>query len=367
MVKDPVPLGEVRRALVIKLRHHGDVLLSSPVLSVLKAHAPHTEIDALVYADTAEMLSLHPAISTLHRIDRLWKKLGLLAQARAEWRLLQTLRSRQYDLIIHLTEHPRGAWLARLTGARWAVAPAMKQRGNFWQNAFTHFVTAPRNALRHTVERNLDALRRIGIYPEANERTLTLIPGAAAEARVAALLDQHGLNGQDGQHPGQKFIHIHPASRWHFKCWPSEKMAALIDRLHAEGHRVVLTAAPDAAETAMIEAIQARLRQPAIALSGQLSLKELAALTARAKLFIGVDSAPMHIAAAVGTPCVALFGPSGDKEWGPWGVTQRLITSQQHPCRPCGIDGCGGGKVSDCLASLPVERVHIAVQELLAE
>jgi heptosyltransferase-3 len=361
MVKDLVPLAAVRRALVIKLRHHGDVLLSSPVFSVLKAHAPSIEIDALVYADTAEMLAQHPALSQLHSIDRQWKKLGLFAQARAEWRLLQTLRARRYDLIIHLTEHPRGAWLSRLCGARWAVAPAMRQRGRFWQTSFSHFFGKPANALRHTVERNLDALRRIGLYPEADERALTLVAGHAAETRVALLLREQGVELSERR----SFIHLHPASRWHFKCWPVDNMAALIDRLQHSGQQVVLSAAPDVAEMAMIDALQARLSQPAVSLAGQLSLKELAALTARARLFIGVDSAPMHIAAAMGTPTVALFGPSGDREWGPWGVPHRVVSSDAHPCRPCGIDGCGGGKVSDCLSSLSVDRVHAAVQELL--
>ncbi|MBI4740438.1 MAG: putative lipopolysaccharide heptosyltransferase III [Betaproteobacteria bacterium] len=359
MVKDPVPLGEVRRALVVKLRHHGDVLLGSPVFSALKARAPHIEIDALVYADTAEMLALHPAIRQVHTIDRQWKKLDAFAHIAAEWRLLQTLRNCRYDLVVHLTEHPRGAWLARLCGARWAVAPAIKRRGRFWQNSFSHFTGKPANALRHTVERNLDALRRIGLYPGADERALTLVPGRDAEERVTLLLREHGVGTKS-------FIHIHPASRWHFKCWTAEKMAALIDRLHDAGHTVVLSAAPDAAETAMLEAIQSQLRHPATSLAGQLSLKELAALTARARLFVGVDSAPMHIAAAMGTPTVALFGPSGDREWGPWGVPARVVASDAHPCRPCGIDGCGGGKVSDCLAGLPVDRVHTAVLELLA-
>jgi heptosyltransferase-3 len=311
MVKDPVPLGEVRRALVVKLRHHGDVLLSSPVFSVLHAHAPHIEIDALVYADTAEMLMQHPAIAQLHTIDRRWKKQGPVAHAVAEWRLLQTLRARRYDLIVHLTEHPRVAWLARLCGASWAVAPEMKQRGAFWKNSFSHFYGKPANALRHTVERNLDALRRIGLYPAADERALTLVPGRQAEARVALLLREQGIEASEAG----RFIHVHPASRWHFKCWPVDKMAAL---------------------------------------------------TAQARLFIGVDSAPMHIAAAVATPAVALFGPSGDREWGPWGVGHRVVTSDAHPCRPCGIDGCGGSKVSDCLTTLSVDRVHAAVQELLS-
>jgi heptosyltransferase-3 len=102
-------------------------------------------------------------------------------------------------------------------------------------------------------------------------------------------------------------------------------------------------------------------------LSGALGLRELAALTREARAFVGVDSAPMHIAAAAGTPVVALFGPSGDAEWGPWQVAQRVVTSTEHPCRPCGNDGCGGGKVSECLTTLPVERVHAALRALIAE
>jgi heptosyltransferase-3 len=74
----------------------------------------------------------------------------------------------------------------------------------------------------------------------------------------------------------------------------------------------------------------------------------------------------MHSAAAMGTPMVALFGPSGDLEWGPWGTAHRIVASERHPCRPCGNDGCGGGKVSECLTTLPVERVLAAVNEMLA-
>jgi len=358
-LRDAVPVGEIKRALVIKLRHHGDVLVSSAVFSVLKAHAPQVEIDALVYADTAEMLTLHPAIATVHTIDRKWKQLGVVGQLQAELALYKALKARGYDLIIHLTEHWRGAWLCRLLQPRWSVGPAVGGRGKRWKRSFTHLQSAPKNALRHMVEANLDALRRIGIQPALAERRMLLVPGPAAEASVAAHLQGFGLQGRD-------FIHIHPASRWFFKCWPVEHMAALVGRLQAEGHAVVLTAAPSADEKAMLDAIQARLVQPAFSLSGQLSLKELAALTQAAKLFIGVDSAPMHIAAAVGTPTVALFGPSGDKQWGPWGVPFRVVSSQQHPCRPCGIDGCGGGKVSDCLTSLGVDEVLAAAHELLA-
>lgn len=108
----------------------------------------------------------------------------------------------------------------------------------------------------------------------------------------------------------------------------------------------------------MLDAIQARLKTPAFSLSGQLSLKELAALTQAANRLLALDSAPTHIAAAVGTPTVALFGPSGDKQWGPWGVPSASSPARNTPCRPCGADGCGGGKVSDCLTSLTVDEVR---------
>ena len=363
MVEDAVPLEKVRRALVVKLRHQGDVLLASPVFSALKRKAPQIEIDALVYADTAPMLTAHPAISEVFCIDRAWKTLGPFARASAERKLLAELRARDYELLVHLTEHWRGAWLARLLGVRWAVAPRVGGRGRLWKRSFTHLVSAPLASGRHVVEANLDALRRIGIHPGVDERALTLVAGSAAEERVTRLLADHGL-------AHQSFVQVHPASRWRFKCWPPEKMAGLIDRLHAEGVKVALTAAPDAAEAQMIADIQSRIAQPVAAnLAGQLSLKELAALTAQARLFIGVDSAPMHIAAAVGTPAVAIFGPSGADLWGPWGTPRtgrhRVVAKDEYTCRPCGLDGCGGGKVSDCLVTLEVTRVWAAVAELL--
>jgi heptosyltransferase-3 len=146
MLADAIPLHQLQRVLVVKLRHHGDVLLTSPLFTALKAAAPHLEIDALVYADTAEMLTLHPDIAHVHGIDRKWKKLGPLAQLRAELGLLGSLRRRRYDLVIHLTEHWRGAWLARLLGARWAATYKVPGRNRFWQFSFSHHIRAPRRA-----------------------------------------------------------------------------------------------------------------------------------------------------------------------------------------------------------------------------
>ena len=358
MVPDAIDFSAVRRVLVTKLRHHGDVLLTSPVISALKAHAPHIEIDALVYRETLPMLANHPALAQAFTVDRAWKRQGAIAQLRNEWALLGAMRARRYDLIVHLTEHPRGAWLRRLLGIRYGIAPVRRDPPRLWQTSFTHFYALPRGTRRHTVELNLDALRRVGVHPDDAAKRLVLVPGAEADARIDVLLRTHGLS-RGG------FIQLHPGSRWLFKCWPAERVAGLIDLLLQEGERIVLTGAPDPREQTMIEAILARISGPAVNLAGQLSLPELAALTARAKAFVGVDSAPMHIAAAMGTPAVALFGPSGEIEWGPWMSAGRIVVSEVHPCRPCGNDGCGGSKVSDCLTTLPVSRVHAALRELV--
>src|SRR5258705_9180261 len=110
---DAIDVSGLRRALVIQLRHHGDVLVTSPVFTVLKSRAPALEIDALVYAETREMLDLHPAIAQVHVVRRDWKDSGTAARLVAEWRILSPPRSRGYYLLVHLFPHPRGAWPAR--------------------------------------------------------------------------------------------------------------------------------------------------------------------------------------------------------------------------------------------------------------
>ena len=361
---DAIDTSRVRRVLVTKLRHHGDVLLASPVFSVLRRALPDAEVDALVYRETACMLEGHPAIARIHAIDRDWKRSGAWRQLRAETGLLRALRSRRFDLIVHLTEHPRGAWLARLLRARYAVARELPRAHWLWRASFTHYYRLPRARPRHTVECNLDALRRLGLQPVADERGLVLVPGEHDAARARELMLEHGLERS-------RFLVLHPGSRWLFKSWTPERYAELIEALARDGWRIALTGAPEARERELVRATVAGLSSAARAsvadLAGALTLRQLAALIGEARAFVGVDSAPMHIAAAMHTPVVALFGPSGDVEWGPWRVPHRIVASVDHPCRPCGIDGCGGGKLSECLTSLPASRVHAALGELLAE
>lgn len=355
---DAIPLDQVRRVLVIKLRNLGDVLLASPVVSALKAQVPHVEVDALVYADTADMLRDHPDLTQLHLVHRDWKRLGAWQRLKRERQLLSALRQRHYDLIVHLTEHVRGIWLARLLRPRFSAAPDLRSY-RLYRKAFTHRYPVIGGNRRHTVEINLDALRRLGIYPDKSQRRLVLAVGPTDEAAAQEALSRLHL-------AERSFVLIHPGSRWFFKCWPPDRVATLCEALVADGLPVALVSGPDPLEKWLLNEVMSRLKQPLPSFPGTLSLKQLAALIARARLFVGMDSAPMHMAAAMGTPTVALFGPSGDIEWGPWQVPHRIVTSS-HPCRPCGRDGCGGGKRSECIEVIPPEQVLEAVRSLLKE
>ncbi len=362
MLADAIDPAVVRRALVIKLRHHGDVLLTAPVFRVLRALISGIEVDALIYKDSLDMLRLNPDITTIHTIDRRARELPLFRKITTERRLLKALKDRRYDLIVHLTEHPRGALLVRILKPRYAVArryPA--RRGRWWRKSFTHLYDVPARQ-RHTIETHLDALRRLGLVIPPEEKTLRLVAGPEAWSSVDGRLARAGL-------AGQPFLVIHPTSRWLFKAWPATSMTALMRELLAAGHVLIVTSGPDNAEREVIAEILAPL-QPSDALidwSGALTLKELAALLQRARLFIGVDSAPMHMASAMGTPVVAIFGPSGDQEWAPWRVPARVLTASSYGCRPCGFAGCGDGQVSECMGAVGVDEVLRATTDLLED
>lgn len=359
-VKDAIDFTKINNVLVIKLRHHGDVLLSSPVFQTLKNHHPHLNIDALVYKDTKEMLTLHPAINDVITIDREWKKLGVKGQFREEYNLLKKLKSNKYDLIIHLTEHWRVVLIKRFTGAKYAVAAKYTRRpGLLWKRTFTHHYPVSRHT-RHTIYKHLDSLRRVGIQPDKEESQLILVPGEDAEKSRNELLKEKNI---------QKYILIHPTSRWLFKCWEKRKFSELIDKIDSKysEYKIVMTAAPDKKEMEMMESILKDTSAKVINIAGKLSLKELAAFIQNASLFVGVDSVPMHMASAFNTPCVAIFGPSNDKEWGPRNSNCRIICKDHFPCRPCSLDGCGGGQICDCITDISVEEVYSACDQLLSD
>ena len=149
---------------------------------------------------------------------------------------------------------------------------------------------------------------------------------------------------------------VHPSSRWMFKAWRPEGNAEVIDYLVSEKKlQVVVTSSPDSGELDYLDRVLAATRSRVLNLAGKLDLPELAALINGAGMFFGVDSLPMHMAAAVNTPAVALFGPSGEHMWGPWGDGHQVL-AKPYDCRPCGRDGCSGSKISRCLVEIQAKR-----------
>lgn len=342
-------LKKIKRILAVKLRHHGDVLLTSPLFSQLKRALPHAEISALIYSETLPMLEGHPALSHFLLYDRAWKREPFLKRMAHELSLLKAIRHGRYDLVINLTEGDRGAIAALVSGASCRVGLRPHPL------CYTHLVKVSPHP-RHMVERQLDALRRIGIFPKEEERELVLHIPEEAKRKVRTLLP----------HPIEKSILIHPVSRWRFKCLSSSQMASLLEQLHARGFPLVLSAGPAPEERTMVEEILQHVPHlPVTNLAGKLSLKELCALIAQVRALICVDSVPLHIASATKTPLVALFGPTSEQLWGPWRHPKARVVAQALSCRPCCQDGCGGGKVADCLFSMPTERIVDAFQEVL--
>ncbi|MGH2613124.1 MAG: putative lipopolysaccharide heptosyltransferase III, partial [Rhabdochlamydiaceae bacterium] len=271
-------LSQVKKILVIKLRHHGDVLLTTPLFSYLRSQLPTATIDALIYQETAPMLEGHPAIQNLYLYDKKWKEQPFFKRWKEELGLLKKIRHEGYDLVFNLTEGDRGAIVSLASGASIRVGLDPEKKGFFGKSrAFTHLVK-PCKTPRHTVEKNLDALRRIGLFPNPEERELSFYIPVDVRQRVAVMLPQD-------------YIMIHPVSRWKFKCWPISHVAELIHALHQQGNQIVLTASSDPEEMQMIAEIIAKCPGiPLISLAGQIDLKELGAVIDQSKLLICVDS-----------------------------------------------------------------------------
>jgi heptosyltransferase-3 len=259
-----------------------------------------------------------------------------------------------------------------MSGAKVRVGIDAAGRGMAGKNhLFSHLVGLPEPGL-HMVEQNLRVLTSIGI--PVREMRVTLSCDAADRALVRDRLAVAGL--AEGE-----FFHAHLTSRWMFKTMPPATAAGLIDLLASRtGLPAIFTAAPAAKEREYLQRILDVSTAPRLDLGGALSLKQLGALAGLARFFVGVDSAPMHMAAAVGTPVFGVFGPSTVTHWGPW--DNRLMTNPYRasrgiqstgrnfvlqsavPCVPCSHDGCNGSKISACLDFSETD-LQAAVEEFL--
>ncbi|MDC9596836.1 putative lipopolysaccharide heptosyltransferase III [Xenorhabdus anantnagensis] len=306
-----------KKILIIKLRHHGDTLLITPVVNTLKENFPDAEIDVLLYKETEPMLMNFAAISHIFSVDRQWKKEGIKAYIAHHWRLLNQLKKRKYDLIINLADQWYSALVSKISGAPTRIAFDFPKRQNWvWKVCFTDLVSTEGEETLHVVEQNLSALKPINLSSINFDVTMSYSENDWHQ--VSNLLHAGGIY--------HKYIVIHPASRWFFKCWNEGKMSKIINALQVDGHSIVVTSGTEPREKEMVEEILSTCNQENIvSLAGQITLPQLGALIAHSKLFIGVDSVPMHMAAALKTPCIALFGPSKLVFWRPWRVNGEVI------------------------------------------
>lgn len=356
-INDAVDFQKINRILVIKLQHLGDVLLTTPIYSVIKHHYPHIKIDVLVYKETLPVLQDNPHINQNYIIDRAWKKQGKSFQIDHEYQLIKQLTSNDYDLIVNLTDRWRGAWLTRILKPEFSVSlPYTHRRGTFWSSSFSHIYRASL-INRHTVELNLDALRRLGIQPQSEQKKLTLIISKLSESKISQLIRPHQIENK-------KLVVIHPTSRWMFKAWNADSFAQLVEKLSPDKFCVALISGPANDEIDYVRAILKKTDRQIFNFAGQLSLNESAALIKKADCFIGLDSVAMHMAAAVNTPSVVLFGPTRDIVWHPWMAPHKIL-AESFTCRPCGLKGCGDGLLSECIQGIQPETVVQAIKSLI--
>jgi heptosyltransferase III len=337
-----------KRILVIKLKQPGDVLVSTPVIDALKEAWPNCQLTYLVAKGTEAMIAGHPGLDGLMVVDR----------RGASWvqmlHFIRKLRQSRFDLVLELSGGDRGAFYSFLTGAKERLG--FEHPGQpIWQRqaCFTRLLPRPPVKM-HLVEQNLAAVRALGI--ECRKPRLRFFWDNEVERRVQNILTSFGL-------AGRPFVVMHPGAGWRFKCWTPSGYARVIEAFEQKWNLpVVLSGTKAAHEQDLLTAILQECQGSPINLAGSLSLKELGSLISRARLFFGVDSAPMHLAAAVNTPAVALFGPSGVFNWGPWGEGH-LVIKKDWKCLPCGRDGCEGSKISRCLMEIEPDEVLEAMSQ----
>ena len=338
------------RILLIQLKHLGDVLLITPVIAALRAAFPQAAISALTPLGMEAMLTEHPQLTAVLTVDRRQRS------PRRLWELARGLRRPGFDLVLEFSGGDRGAFYTWLTGAGTRVGFAHPRRP-FWHRRLAFTLLAPAPPLReHTVIKNLALVRALGIEP--GQPRLEFFWNDRTEEQVQGILGQFGLTHKN-------FVVVHPPARWLFKCWTAPGYARVIDALQKDYRLpVVLTAGPAPQEMALIQEILELVQTAPVNLAGKVDLKALGALIAQARLFLGVDSAPMHLAAAVDTPSVVLFGPSGPYNWRPWGQ-RHIVLTKDLDCQPCGRDGCDGAKLSRCLTQITPAEVLAAVDRQL--
>lgn len=354
-------LLQARRLAIFRLSALGDVVNTLPALSALRRALPHAHITWVVEAASAGVLEGHPlldAVLVSHR--KAWQTAfqrlrGAWGAAREFWGFCAMLGRQRFDAVIDLQGNLRSAVGTWLTRAPLRIGPGRGASRELSHLFYTLRLRLPEGPV-HRVERGLALLRALGIDTADAKPVIPVTD--ADKATVDAFLGEHGLAA------GQ-FVLIHAGTSpfGRYKQWPAERWVEVAKRLAAElGLRAVFTRGPGQAETDSAQAMAVAAGAPAL-LAPILSLRELAELCRRCRLFLSVDTGPMHLASAAGAPVVALFGPKDPRVYGPY-FGPRAIVEKPLPCRPCRKRTCADPQ---CMLAIVPEDVLGAARALLAE
>lgn len=336
-------MPDYRNMLFIKPSSLGDIVHAMPAFTALRRAYPMATLTWLVKQQWSEL------VERIEGIDRVWPvpsgMKGWLSQ-------LSALRKERFDAVIDLQGLFRSAATGWLTGAPQRTGFATAREGSPW--FYTHPVPVP-SADMHAVDRYLLAAQKMGaIVTEKPEFSFRI--RQSDREQVDRLLREAGLA------PRAHWVAINVSARWPTKRWPIASFAAAADRIQKEGSAVVFIGGSD--ERGDVTAVKALMKTPAVDLAGRTTVGLLPALLTEAALFLTNDSGPMHVAAAVGTPVVALFGPTSPVRTGPYGANHRVL-SGQVPCSPCFSRSCRNPVYLECLKQISVEQVTTVVREQL--
>ncbi|MBI4355719.1 MAG: glycosyltransferase family 9 protein [Candidatus Omnitrophica bacterium] len=316
------------RILLIALSNVGDTVLSLPVLARLRAAYPSAAIDVVVGPRAQAVVLSDPRLRQVIVYDRNrgWAQ---------RWQWLQRLRREHYDLVVDL----RSTLWPRLLGAR--------QTTSLWRQ--------PPRAMLHRRDRHLWKLSTVGLPSVALSPTSELfpIPGAASQT-VDAWLQTWQLNGR-------RLVAIAAGARSHIKRWRADGFAAVADRLSSE-QRAAIVFTGEADERSVIDKITAQMQTRPFSVVGQTTLPELAALLGRCAVLVTNDSATLHLAGLVGTPTIAIFGPTDPRKYGPRGPRDIVLQQRLH-CVPCEASLCRFQH--ECMRYLEPQEVYEAVVGVL--
>ncbi len=348
--------------LLVRLRLIGDVVFTTPAIRALRRHYPDARITYIVEEEAEPVVRQNPHLDNVI-VARSPHAPGRL---RADIALIGRLRRERYDLAIDFHGGPRSSMLTWLSGAPRRIG--YEVAGRSWM--YTTRVPRPR-ALRprHSVVSQWDVLLPLGIAPPDAEIDATYMPeDPAASAAVARRLTSAGIG------TGHPVVVVHVSAGNPFRRWPAASFVELVCRLASKDakRRIILTSGPSDAEAAAAVARDARARLAAderasIVECGEFDLPELRALIARASLYIGGDSGPLHIAGTTGVPVVGLYGPTLPIRSQPFRGAQFTSLAAEVanlPCRPCDQRVCEPGDFR-CLSGISAEAVAALAEQAL--